>query len=115
MKKTNFILLYLLCLIPTYILPYFGSNSILAAAGTLGITLFWTVFHIIFLVIMILLAHKRGKDTTINYLMLFPILAGAFDMVPMLSMIPLVPTIFHLLAIVMGVVKEKQAVIEEAT
>lgn len=108
MKKTNFVLLYLLCLIPTYILPYFGSNSIVAATGTLGLTFFGTVFHVIFLGVMILLAHKREKATTINYLILFPILAGVFDMTPVLSIIPLIPTIFHLLAIVIGVVKEKQ-------
>ena len=39
-----------------------------------------------------------------------PILATVFDLVPGLSAIPLVPTVMHLLAIILGVVGVKATV-----
>jgi hypothetical protein len=38
------------------------------------------------------------------WLVIFPILAAVFDLFPGLSAIPLIPTVMHLLAIILGVV-----------
>ena len=98
---------YLALMIPTYVLPYFGSNSIIAnGVGALvgrGMTPFWWL-HAWALVMLALIAFARGRHTGKPYLLVFPIIAAAFDMVPFLNWIPLVPTVMHLLALVLGAI-----------
>ncbi len=93
-------------MIPTYILPYVGSNS--AAIGALGAATdagvnpaFW--FHLIALVVLIDITETRGSVIGKKWILIFPILAAVFDLVPGLSMIPLIPTVMHLCAIIIGV------------
>lgn len=111
-KTAVFILLYLLFMIPTYILPYMGSNSTIMdgmarAGGYQGPNYgFW--IHLISLLVLVILAWIRTSRLTKNYLYIFPILALAFDLVPVLSMIPLIPTIMHLLTLILGVTLAKQ-------
>lgn len=107
---------YLVLMIPTYVLPYFGSNSHIAreTAGAIGNALagssevgsalrlpFW--FHLICLVLLVGLALLRGRRIGRAWLAVFPAVALAFDMAPVLSLIPFVPTVLHLLAIILGV------------
>lgn len=108
-KNTVFYVIgYLLLMAPTYVLPYFGSNSLIA--NGLGATLghgpmpqWW--LHAWALVMLVLLGHMRGKLVGRRYLMVFPLVAAVFDMVPGLSAIPLVPTVMHFLAIILGAIK----------
>ena len=108
----SFVGLYLLFMLPTYVLPYLGSNSltanaVYAAAGTAsgvgfaGNLLFFA--HIFCLGVLCLLAWLRGSYVEKTWIVTFPIIATVFDMVPGLSMIPLVPTVMHVCAIVTGV------------
>lgn len=101
---------YLLLLIPTYILPYLGSNSSLinavSTAVGMGISPLWWA-HAWFLTMLIILAWWRGKWNGKGYLAVFPVLACAFDLVPVLNLIPLVPTVLHIVAMVLGVIGEK--------
>ncbi len=106
-KKTAvFVCSYLLLMIPTYILPYFGSNSALVyAVGGLfghGMTPQWWM-HAWSLVMLMLIANLRGKLIAKRYLVVFPLLAAAFDLIPGMSLVPLVPTVMHLMALVLGV------------
>lgn len=103
----SYIIGYLLLMIPTYVLPYFGSNSLIA--NGLGATLgrgpmpqWW--LHAWALVMLVLLGHLRGKLVGKRYLVVFPLVAAVFDMVPVLSSIPMVPTVMHALAIILGAI-----------
>jgi hypothetical protein len=106
-KAPTFVLLYILLMFPTYILPYFGSNSsalnaLGAAVGTgFSPAFYW---HLIALAGLVVITWFRSTYISKKWLVVFPILAAVFDMVPGFSVIPLVPTIMHLLAIILGVV-----------
>ena len=98
-------LAYVFLLVPTYILPYFGSNSVIASAihkGFLGslYPLFW--IHLSFSSALCLIAWLRGPYVARNWLVTLPSLAAAFDLVPGLSLVPLVPTVLNVLAIILG-------------
>lgn len=102
-----FAVLYIIFMIPTYMLPYMGSNSsLINASGVssgIGINpLFW--LHLLALAVLIALAWFRGANVAKVWLVIFPILALVFDLVPGLSSIPLVPTVMHLFAIILGVI-----------
>ncbi|QJB69860.1 hypothetical protein [Parasphingorhabdus halotolerans] len=98
--------LYLLLNTPTYILPYFGSNS--AVVGALGqvagqdtLPAFW--WHLFFLTCLIGITWIRGGMIGRSWLVTLPVFAALFDMMPGFNMIPLVPTAFHVTTMVMGV------------
>ncbi len=113
MTHLGFLLLYLLAMLPTYILPYFGSNSVLIQAALMSETntslgLMGTVLHLGALVALIFLAWARGQVNGKRALIVFPIVAAAFDMLPVLSAIPLVPTVLHVIALVQGFSTERE-------
>ena len=108
-----FVIAYILFMLPTYYLPYVGSNSsvvgALGAAAGAGINpAFWV--HIGAMVVLCFLCWIRGAYVGKAWLVIFPILAVVFDFVPGLSAIPFIPTVMHLLAIIMGVVGAKAIV-----
>ncbi|MBI3561184.1 MAG: hypothetical protein HY080_05645 [Gammaproteobacteria bacterium] len=120
-----FVILYILFMLPTYYLPYIGSNSVtdefLKAAAESGVdTLsflpqlsflgqaFW--LHLGALFVLVLIAWFRGAFVDRKWLHIFPILAATFDLIPRLSVFPVVPTMMHLLTIVLGVMVAKFAV-----
>lgn len=97
---------YLLVAAPTYILPYFGSNSSVinitgAALGLGALPQFW--FRLVALYLLVVVAWFRGVLKGRPWLSIFPLLASIFDMVPGLNVVPLIPTIFHVLALTLGV------------
>ncbi len=106
MNAVLYALLYIVCMIPTYVLPYLGSNSgavnttVLAASGELPILF---LVHVGSLIAAVILALLRGKSTRRLWLVIFPILAAVFDLLPVLNWVPLVPTVMHLLAVIFGV------------
>ena len=106
-----FILLYLLFLVPTYVLPYMGSNSAIldsmAKAGGYEEPNYGFYIHMFCLTFLVFLAWVRTSRLTKNYLYIFPVLALAFDMIPFLSMIPFIPTIMHLLTLILGITLAK--------
>lgn len=114
-----FALLYIVFMIPTYILPYFGSNSSFfitawASEGHLSeIPQF--LMHITALILLMVITWFRGSLIDKKWLLIFPILAAVFDFIPGLSSIPLVPTIMHLLAIILGVSGTKSPVVVTET
>lgn len=110
-KGPVFAILYILFMVPTYILPYVGSNSAGMAAlqqtakdlETGYGTLFFTFLHLACLAILVILTWFRAKFVGKTWLVIFPVLAAAFDFITGLSLIPLVPTVMHLLAVILGV------------
>lgn len=107
MTQIGFLLLYVLGMVPTYILPYFGSNSFIAQAAmaTLSSSSFglsWTFLHAGALALCVLVAWARGRVNGKTVLVALPIVASVFDLTPVLSSIPLVPTVMHVIALVMG-------------
>ena len=108
-----FVVAYVLFMLPTYYLPYVGSNSAIvgalgAAAGAGVNPAFWV--HLGALLVLCFLCWVRGAYVGKGWLIVFPILAVVFDLVPGLSAIPMIPTIMHLLAIILGVVGAKAVV-----
>lgn len=101
-----FVIGYVILMIPTYVLPWLGSNSavmnVVGAAIGHGMTPQWWA-HAWCLVMLILLTWARGDFIGKKYLPVFPFLAAVFDLTPGLSMIPLIPTVLHLVAIILGV------------
>ncbi|AUX69475.1 hypothetical protein CHX26_08215 [Porphyrobacter sp. HT-58-2] len=97
---------------PTYVLPYFGSNSAVVNAGLAaadamagggnGLNILMFV-HLACLGGLVLISWLRGAVVDKGWLVIFPILAAVFDMVPGLNWIPLIPTGMHLAAIIVGV------------
>lgn len=113
-----FVLGYVILMTPTYVLPWLGSNSAVfnavgAAVGH-GLTPQWWA-HAWCLVMLILMAWLRGGFISKKYLPAFPFLAAVFDLTPGLSMIPFIPTVLHLAAIILGVKVGDQQSILDAT
>lgn len=104
-STVGFLVSYLALMIPTYLLPYAGSNSSIingmAALFGRGPTPQWWM-HFWCLVMLVLVAHVRGQLVQKTFLLAFPILALVFDLTPGLSAIPFVPTLMHLLCIILG-------------
>ena len=101
-----FAIIYLVFMIPTYLLPWVGSNS--TAINTVGASADYfspmLIAHASCLLILVVFTWFRGSLIDKKWLVIFPILATIFDLIPGLSLIPLVPTVMHLLAIILGVV-----------
>ena len=106
-----FVIAYIIFMLPTYYLPYVGSNSSVlhaldAATESHALNFaFW--LHMGSMLILCFLCWIRGAYVDKKWLVLFPILAIVFDFVPGLSLIPMIPTVMHLLAIILGVVGAK--------
>ncbi len=104
----RFFIAYFLTMIPTYVLPYFGSNSLFfngissESMGGLPVQFWW---HLSCYPVAIFLAYIRGVRIGRVWLVSFPILAGIFDLIPVLNYIPLVPTIFNFCALIIGASK----------
>ena len=116
-NAVTFVILYFIFMCPTYILPYLGSNSAAnsalsyAASGGAWIV---TLIHFGSLLVLIVLTWFRGYLINKKWLIIFPILATAFDFLPLLSLIPLIPTMMHLLAIIVGVIPSR-AIVPQAS
>lgn len=102
----GFAIAYVALMVPTYVLPWLGSNSVLvnavgAAVGK-GFTPQWWA-HAWSLAMLILLAWRRGDLIGKGYLAAVAFIAAVFDLLPVLSAIPFVPSICHLVVLIGGV------------
>lgn len=113
-NSTAYVLIYLVLMIPTYVLPYFGSNSVIAnGAGALvdtasgGTTAIFThlpfLLHAAFLIALCITAFIRGGIISKKWILVFPLIALICDLTPGLSSIPFLPSLLHILAILLGV------------
>lgn len=100
-----FVVLYVVFMGPTYLLPYLGSNSsVVNTAGALADAGMnpATIFHLLSLAILIVITWFRGVLVKAQWIVVLPIIASIFDMAPGLSLIPMVPTVMHLFALIKG-------------
>ena len=100
-----FAIVYIIFMIPTYILPYLGSNSSLINAGTTAAGMGLSpaaICHLLSLLVLVVITWFRGAYVNQQWLVILPIIASLFDMVPGLSIVPFVPTVMHVFALVKG-------------
>jgi zinc-ribbon domain len=100
----RFFITYFITLVPTYILPYLGSNSMVvngvgADVGGFPLQFWW---HFSAYGLLIFLAYVRGVRIARGWLVTFPILAMIFDLMPGLNFIPFVPSIFNFVVLYVG-------------
>lgn len=112
-KTPIFLLTYALLMSATYVLPYFGSNSILALGLTGGLTIFWTVVHVSILIALMVISYQRGQYLNKSWLWCLPLVAALFDIIPVLSSIPFVPTLFHILTLAIVITNQNLIIPEE--
>ena len=116
MSARKFLLIYLIAMIPTYWwrLGFFGAvvdlrvneGQRLTQSSQDSISLAISVLLLISYSIMFYACKKRGETVGKNYLVVFPILGGVFDvLIPAL----LVPTICNVVAMVLGFIDSKSA------
>ena len=107
-NAVTFVIVYLLFMVPTYVLPYFGSNSALlnvaSVAGKEFVPNPGLIIHFLCLLVLMVFTYFRGVLINKKWLLIFPILATFFDLMPGFNLVPMIPTVFHLLAIILGVV-----------
>lgn len=106
MSTIVFVLAYLALMVPTYVLPYLGSNSTIfngVAVGTgFGMTPMWWA-HVWCLAMLVVIAWLRGARIGKGFLPFLSLAAGLFDLTPVLSVIPFVPTVFHVITLALGI------------
>lgn len=104
-----FVVVYVIFMLATYVLPWGGSNSAFiqstASATNAPQTghfqfLFW--LHAASLGVLCLITWIRGSFVGKSWLVIFPVIAGLFDLMPGLSLIPFIPTVMHICALIMG-------------
>jgi hypothetical protein len=101
-----FVIIYILFMIPTYALPYLGSNSaVFNTAGQASGAGFHPLLmiHLVSLLILVAITWLRGSFISKNWIVIFPLIALLFDLTPFLSWVPLVPTAMHICSIIIGV------------
>lgn len=104
--RVGFVALYLATIAPTYVLPYFGSNSAIinlagASFGAGFSPQFW--WHVTALFFAIVVGWFRGIYIGQPWIAIFPFFASVFDLVPGFNWILMVPTVFHIVCLVLGV------------
>lgn len=100
-----FATIYLLFMIPTYALPYFGSNSTVlnttTSVGGFGLSpAAWA--HLACLAVLIIITWFRGVHVKAQWLVILPIIAAVFEFAPGLNLIPFVPTVMHIFVLIKG-------------
>jgi hypothetical protein len=113
MSARKFLLIYLIAMIPTYWWRWVFFGAVVESANQGlrltqssedSISLAISVLLLISYSIMFYACKKRGETVGKNYLIVFPILGGVFDvLIPAL----LVPTICSLVAMVLGFIDSK--------
>jgi hypothetical protein len=101
-NTTTFILVYVLLMIPAY-LTYVDSSSTIST-GSLGMNMVTLslLLHMGSMLTLCYVCFIRGKLIGKSWLGFIPLIAIAFEFLPALSAIPLVPSVYHALAIVIG-------------
>jgi FHA domain len=107
-EPATFLVGYILVMLPTYALPWLGSTSLLLraaaeASGQHNPFPWLFLAHALAWGVLCALAYVRGRRIGHDWLPVFPVIGGVFDLVPGLNWLPLVPTILNICCMVLGV------------
>jgi hypothetical protein len=107
-EPATFLVSYILVMLPTYVLPWLGSTSLLLraaaeASGQHNPFPWLFLAHALAWGALCALAYVRGRRIGHDWLPVFPVIGGVFDLVPGLNWIPLIPTILNICCMVLGV------------
>ncbi len=105
-NSPTFVILYIIFMLPSYFLPFIGSNSITMNAATSAIGIGMSpqfLVHLASLLLLCTLGLLRGRYVDKQWIVIFPALALVFDLMPGLSFVPFVPTVMHLIVMIVGV------------
>ena len=104
-----FLAVFLIPFVLTYIVGWL-STFMGMGVGSMGAAWLLTkAFLVVLYVCMIAASLLRGVANGSKWAVVFPIAAGIFDIVPPLSLVPLVPTVLNIIALIMGVRAGKTA------
>ena len=105
-----FLVLYLFFMIPTYVIRFVLVSSFFEENGAEQAVEMATGVNVLLAIclsLLILIGLFRGLRIGKPWLVVFPVIAFVFDMV--LVFIPLVPTVMHILALVLGSIEERRS------
>ena len=91
-----FLLLFLIPCVLTYI-PLAG------VLGSLLLGINPILIPVALYALMALACYFRGRASNQSWLIALPLVAAAFDLLPVISWVPLVPTALNVIAIILGV------------
>ncbi len=100
-KRQWFFYVYSILVIPSYLLPWIGSNSMMAnifsnqARWGFGV-------HVLSLTLAVGVSFLRGWQIRKPALGTLALTAMGCDLIPVLNLIPLVPSLFHGLTLLLG-------------
>jgi len=100
-----FVTTYIIFMLPTYFLPYLRtSSSALYGLEEAGANVFNFAFfiHLASMIVLCWICLVRGAIVGKNWLFILPMVAFAFEFISKLSVIPYIPSMYHVLAIVVG-------------
>jgi len=116
MSSMKFLIIYLILMIPTYVVRFSamgaGLDDIAKGGSGQGFGGGATFILFILLLGLCFVAFLRGKTVGKKHLVAFPIVALVFDLV--LVFIPFVPTVMHIITLVIGVPDKKVAETSQA-
>ncbi len=108
-NPAGYAIFYVCLAVPTYIIPWIKPGVMSKAAeasgyanGASAVASVYTVIQLCLFAGLVWAAHVRGQKTNKSYLKYFALTAGVFDLVPLLSFIPLVPSVMHAMCMGMG-------------
>jgi hypothetical protein len=105
-----FVSAYIVLMFPTYLAYVDAHSTAMQAVNTesLHMLSFPFLLHLTSMLALCWICLVRGAIVGKSWLVLLPMIAIAFEFVPVLSTIPYIPTAYHLLAIIIGAVSIRE-------
>ncbi len=100
-KRQWFFYAYTLLIIPSYILPWMGSNSMMANIFSNQARWGFSV-HALSLGLAVAVSFLRGWQIKKPELGTISLAALGCDLIPIINLVPLIPSLFHGLTILLG-------------
>ncbi|HBA08293.1 MAG TPA: hypothetical protein DCW48_00990 [Methylotenera mobilis] len=113
-----FVTTYIVFMLPTYVLPYLRTSpASLHGLDDAGANVFSFTFfiHLASMILLCWVCLVRGAMVGKNWLFLLPVVAFAFEFISKLSVIPFIPTMYHILAIIVGATSANISVSDKLT
>lgn len=100
-KRQWFFYAYAALIVPSYVLPWIGSNSMMAAIFSESARSGFG-FHALTLLGAVGLSFFRGWQIKKPHLGLIALTALACDFLPLINLIPFLPSLFHGITLLLG-------------